>query len=511
MSKLLSALAKGAWSNATAYTVGDIVDNLSSSYVCTANNTNQEPPNASYWALLSSGIEWKGAWSAGTYTKNQAVSHNGTAYIVNKTSTTETPSDVATDWDILASKGDTGSTGSTGATGATGATGPTGSDGVSAGVTYNFDTTTTDSDPGSGKIRFNNATVASVTSLYMDNLESGGGDVSSFLDTWDDSTNTSLRGIVVIRKISDKTKFAIFSVTGSVTDGTGYRKIAVTYITANGTFSASDAVSVEFARTGNKGADGAGSGTVVGPASATDGAIALWDGTTGALIKDSTLLPTTVGANLINLTNPSAITFLRVNADNSVSTLSASSFLTAIGGAAKGANSDITSLSGLSTPLSVAQGGSGAATLTGILKGNGTSAFTAVTAPSGALVGDTDTQTLINKTLTSPILQTSFVTKGVYDNGNSSTAATITATNGDRQKITLTGNCTFTFSGFAAGSLVKIYILEDATGGRTLTLPTGKWEGGSSKSITTTANAKNTLIIDYDGTDYMYQLVAGWA
>lgn len=47
--------------------------------------------------------------------------------------------------------------------------------------------------------------------------------------------------------------------------------------------------------------------------------------------------------------------------------------------------------------LPVAGGGSGAETLTGIVKGNGTSAMTAVTAPSGDLVGTTDTQTLTNK------------------------------------------------------------------------------------------------------------------
>jgi hypothetical protein len=40
---------------------------------------------------------------------------------------------------------------------------------------------------------------------------------------------------------------------------------------------------------------------------------------------------TTVGSNLFTLTNPSAITFLRVNADNTVSALSASDFRTAIG------------------------------------------------------------------------------------------------------------------------------------------------------------------------------------
>lgn len=59
--------------------------------------------------------------------------------------------------------------------------------------------------------------------------------------------------------------------------------------------------------------------------------------------------------------------------------------------------------SDISGTLPVANGGTGATTLTGILKGNGTSAFTAVTAPTGALVGTTDSQTLTNKTLTSPI------------------------------------------------------------------------------------------------------------
>lgn len=52
--KLLSELNKGAWSSATAYTIGDIVSSSGSSYICVANSTNNTPPNATYWALLSS-------------------------------------------------------------------------------------------------------------------------------------------------------------------------------------------------------------------------------------------------------------------------------------------------------------------------------------------------------------------------------------------------------------------------------------------------------------------------
>lgn len=56
----------------------------------------------------------------------------------------------------------------------------------------------------------------------------------------------------------------------------------------------------------------------------------------------------------------------------------ASGALSALGAASSGANSNITSLTGLTTPLSVAQGGTGANTITGVLLGNGTSAVTAV-------------------------------------------------------------------------------------------------------------------------------------
>ena len=58
--------------------------------------------------------------------------------------------------------------------------------------------------------------------------------------------------------------------------------------------------------------------------------------------------------------------------------------------AKSGANNDITSLTGLTTPMSVAQGGTGVATLTGLVKGTGTTAFavavagTDYLAPGGA-------------------------------------------------------------------------------------------------------------------------------
>lgn len=54
--------------------------------------------------------------------------------------------------------------------------------------------------------------------------------------------------------------------------------------------------------------------------------------------------------------------------------------LAALGGVSQGANSTITSLTGLTTALSVSQGGTGSTTLTGILKGNGSAAFSSAIA-----------------------------------------------------------------------------------------------------------------------------------
>lgn len=175
--------------------------------------------------------------------------------------------------------GDKGDTGTTGTTGSTGATGPV------IAPKFTFSTTTTDSDPGAGNLRFNNATIGSVTSLFFDNLDALGNSATAWLDTFDDSTNSALRGTLTFVNVNSPLDVIIFNVTGAVTDGTGYRKVVVTYVQGslpiNGV-----TLGVTFARTGNKGSDGAGSGDVVGPASAVDTNIAVFDTTTGKLLAD---------------------------------------------------------------------------------------------------------------------------------------------------------------------------------------------------------------------------------
>lgn len=79
-----------------------------------------------------------------------------------------------------------------------------------------------------------------------------------------------------------------------------------------------------------------------GTASNVTGTVAILNGGTGATTAGGALTnfgATTVGTNLLQVTNPSAIRFVRVNADNTVSLLTDADFRTAIGVGAGGGGS----------------------------------------------------------------------------------------------------------------------------------------------------------------------------
>ncbi len=131
-------------------------------------------------------------------------------------------------------------------------------DGDYPGLDYTFSTTTTDSDPGSGTVRFNNGTYASATAIYIDDADANGADVSAYLLSWDDSTNSANRGQIRFTKKAAPATYAIFKISGASTDASGYVKLAVAHLDSNSTFSNADAVAIEFSATGNAGTDGAG-------------------------------------------------------------------------------------------------------------------------------------------------------------------------------------------------------------------------------------------------------------
>ena len=141
-------------------------------------------------------------------------------------------------------------TGNTGATGSTGSTGAAGSNGSNAGLAMTFSNSTSDADPGAGKIAFNNGTVSSVTVLFFDDVDDNSVDISGFIQSFDDVSNAVARGLLLITKEGTPSTFAIFKVSGAVTDASGYTKVPVTHVVSNGTFSNSDGVTVAFSFSG---------------------------------------------------------------------------------------------------------------------------------------------------------------------------------------------------------------------------------------------------------------------
>ena len=149
-----------------------------------------------------------------------------------------------------------------------------GEDGAIPGYYYKFATSTTDGDPGAGVLRFNNATYANVTEIYIDDADSTGGATQADTATWGSSTST-IKGFLHIVDINDNTTYARFKITAAVDDETGYNKITVVHLASNNTFSAADELSVHFTRTGLKGDTGStGSQGIQGPAGDISGVTA---------------------------------------------------------------------------------------------------------------------------------------------------------------------------------------------------------------------------------------------
>lgn len=171
------------------------------------------------------GLNWQGQWSAGTYQADDAVEHNGSSWVAT-TETTEEPSGSATDWDLLAAKGEQGDTG---AQGAQGEQGPAGTDGTSF----------------------------------------------TWRGEWNSATSYDENDIV--------------EYSGS------------SYVAVSANTNKTPGTDPEWELMAERGADGEGSGDVSGPASSTNDNIAVFDGTTGKLLKDGAASIAAIRANATNV------------------------------------------------------------------------------------------------------------------------------------------------------------------------------------------------------------------
>jgi len=93
--------------------------------------------------------------------------------------------------------------------------------------------------------------------------DTGNPDISDLIASIDDGSNDTHEGYITIRKSGTPATFACYSVTGAVTDSTGWLQVPVTHVASNGTISNTDTLYISFTRTGAKGATGS-----TGPAGA---------------------------------------------------------------------------------------------------------------------------------------------------------------------------------------------------------------------------------------------------
>jgi hypothetical protein len=274
-------------------------------------------------------------------------------------------------------------------------------------------------------------------------------------------------------------------------------------------------------------ASGTGSGDVTGPASSTDNAITRFNGTTGKVVQNSSVIiddsnnvsgvatlnaATLIIADNTTLGSSNADTIAvngRITTDLEPNTTGSRDIGT------NGRNwrdaffsrnvqvGTITSGVWNGSTIGVAYGGTGATTLTGILVGNGTSAFTTTTAPSGTIVGTTDTQTLTNKRINPRVVAASGTSGSLTIDGDITDVYKAEALTGAITLLTPSGTP-------ADGQKLMIRLEDNGTGrGITWTTSAGAFRAvGITLPTTTVASKVSYVGCAYNSTDGFWDVVA---
>jgi hypothetical protein len=470
---------------------------------------------------------------------------------------------------------------------------------------YTFSTTTTDSDPGSGIVRLNNATQNAATEIYIDDEDNDGTNVSGVIALLAGGNNpSSVLGYVTIRKEFAPENFITMKIT-TLTSASGYTKLVGTVEASSGATPFSDTDNLYFSIdvSGDKGDPG----DLSGPGSSTDNAVVRWDGTGGSTVQNSAVIIddsnnitgvaaiTATGlASLADITltaaNPEilggdtdGITYLSGGAstalgssirlhgnthasladdfmvygsgtlqahyDDSASTWDFQANAVTTSGAISGAAGNFSGssrvgasgissspqlavrrTSGTTAPLLDVEAAIGSFTGTSVQASNTLGAaatfdlFRGVVDSDGDGGGPTTVFSVdgtgaitaggadfANNEVTQATLKDYAETTVIADTG---ATYTIDLENGNVFNLTLTGDCTYTFSNPPASGSAGAFTLiqnQDGTGSRTVTWPASvEWAEGSAPTITSTASSTDVFtFITTDGGTTWYGFTGG--
>ena len=149
------------------------------------------------------------------------------------------------------------------------------------------------------------------------------------------------------------------------------------------------------------------------------------------------------------------------------------------------------------------------ATRDAILTSTTTTAGAALPKAGGTLSGEI---VAADQIISAPVLKD--VGETCVANATSGSTDTISLTDGNVHNVTLTANCTFTFSAPPASGTsgsFTLFLNQDGTGSRTATWPGSvKWAGGTAPTLTTTASRTDILVFTtIDAGTIWYGAVSG--
>ena len=153
-------------------------------------------------------------------------------------------------------KGDPGDPGEKGDPGDPGEKGEPGEHGNFGGLSYNllFDTSTTSSDPGTGKLRLNQANQNTSTELYLNNSDKYSNSLDIFLQTLFNVANDTQKGFISISKLYNPQDFLIFSIVDLVNNINWWTlDILIQGFSATSPFSLNDDIIISFSIAGGAG------------------------------------------------------------------------------------------------------------------------------------------------------------------------------------------------------------------------------------------------------------------